>query len=103
MPAHAVDVRDVGHQRHDLEVEVEGLDELAVDLEEVVLRALREQEPRRSRNAATWRQISEPIEPPAPVTSTTRPSRSSAMRPVVEGSTGARRKQVLDGHGADPR
>ena len=49
-------------------------DELALDLEEVGLGVVEEHELAGS-TRAIWRQSSEPIEPPAPVTSTTSPFR----------------------------
>ena len=51
-------------------VDVAVLEELALDLEEVVLGVV-EQTSRRGPTRAIWRQSSEPIDPPAPVTSTT--------------------------------
>ena len=58
-----------------------------------------EEDQRRGPDAATWREISEPIEPPAPVISTRRPS---SMRARVEvGDDLLAPEQVLDPQVAD--
>ena len=58
-----------GGERRGMDVAV--VLELALDLEEVVLGVVEQDEPRAAPTRAIWRQSSEPIEPPAPVTSTT--------------------------------
>ena len=47
------------------------LDQLALDLEQVVLGVVEQDQAARGPTRAIWRHSSEPIEPPAPVTSTT--------------------------------
>ena len=71
--AHPLLLLAVGEHR-DRRAHVAVLLELAHDLEQVVLGVVDEHEPR-GPTRAIWRQSSPPIEPPAPVTSTTSPAR----------------------------
>ena len=71
--AHALFVLAVG-QHGDREADVALADELALDLEQVRL-AVVDQHERLGFTRAIWRHSSEPIDPPAPVTSTQRPVR----------------------------
>ena len=85
--AHLRPVADVGQHR-DARREAALGDELALDLEQRRLGVVDQDQPLRP-TRAIWRQSSEPIEPPAPVTSTVARARYEAIA-ARSTSTGSR-------------